>query len=100
MLENEDMLETGMCQWSRDLYQTGIISRKEFRLFTEYLHDNDPNSSHGLYYYDPGAPGRYYYKSGDLEPRKLWLNEQLLKLNKLPFPLWLYGKIINMFKFK
>ena len=72
MLENIERIDNGgMCRLVDFLWLSGVISVDEAILLDDYLIQNEPTDR------DISA---FWFKRGEVEPRKKWLEEEIKKL--------------------
>lgn len=69
MLERTDLFETGLCKWNSSMHNLGLFTEKELLLIDKEISDKKPDDANKL--------SSYYWKSGLLEPRIVWILEQL-----------------------
>jgi hypothetical protein len=75
MLDNQDLFYDGLCFWAANL-MFGKISKEEYYLLNIYIKKNAP-FSHKINIFKTSP---FYWKSGDIAPRILWLKKHISKL--------------------
>jgi len=68
MLERTDLFMNGLCQWSFAMYLDDLFTHKEIKLISEKIKFNRPESI---------IKSAYYWRIRLLEPRIVWILEQL-----------------------
>lgn len=66
MLERTDLFELGLCWWSQCMYDSHLFSWKEHIAIEEKIRDKKPKGA-----------DKFYWEMGLLEPRIVWILEQL-----------------------
>jgi hypothetical protein len=74
MLDNQDLFYDGLCFWAANLLFKKI-SREEYCLLIIYIRKNAP-FSHKINIFKTSP---FYWKSGDIAPRILWLKKHIKK---------------------
>lgn len=75
LLDNMDLLKTGLCGLSLCLYLKDIIDDKEYELIETYIKEYAPKR-----YLFEGIESDFNWEAGEKQPRIDWLNEQINKL--------------------
>lgn len=68
MLERTDLFTDGLCWWSYRMYSKWLFTHKEGKLIKKKIENNKPTITWS---------GRFFYEPGLLEPRIVWILEQL-----------------------
>jgi hypothetical protein len=89
MLDNTEHFNSGLCNYTRILYELDILDFWQYSKMKKYLRDNKPKKQ----YYNCGA---YWWPAGLKEPRIEWLQEQIAICDKES--IWI--KIKRIFKSK
>ena len=76
LLDNINFLQTGLCALSRDLWMRSIITLSESRYLEQYIKTHRPT--------EVSEHDRYYWLSGNKEPRIAWLKEQIESAVNIP----------------
>lgn len=84
MLDNKDLFNTGLCDWTLKLYLLDIISDEECYLLRQYIISNRPSlyNNFRMFYHtilrdDPES--HFYWKRGDIKPRIKWIKKHIAK---------------------
>lgn len=77
LLDNIGLLKYGLCGLARDLHISDkkILSFKEYMSIKQYIRENAP-----VRYLDDGEESVYHWPVGEIEPRRVWLEEEIKKL--------------------
>ena len=79
LLNGEAELLEGLCWLAYKLFSREIINGKEFKYLLNFIENNRPKF--GSSHYDPNQTNSvFYWPSGEWQPRKLWLEDQIKSL--------------------
>lgn len=93
MKQNQDLFATGpfgnisgLCTWSHNLCDKGVISLSEDIALREYIVENRPKWYHQFPYaiLKGKRTNLYHFKPGLLRPRLMWIDYHINKLSKPP----------------
>ena len=74
MLKHQELFNSGLCYWVRDLFWDSKITEEERNILDMYIQKNRPKNLYWLIE-DP-----YYWKLGNIKPRIKWIKKHIERL--------------------
>ena len=82
MLDYQDYFRYGLCFWTNNLSEFGLITREESYRLRKYIDNNRPKWYSSFSAFVTAIyPSGYYWKEGDIKPRIEWIKKHI-KLNQ------------------
>lgn len=81
MLNNQKEFRSGLCQWSKSLHYSDIITCEEAIELISFIEANRPSKYSSLSAYIYRNRG-YYWEQGVIKHRVKWIKQQIKLLSK------------------